>query len=190
MSWTTFFDISLLQLTMVMMAPLIIACLGETIIERSGILNVGIEGIVTLGSVVGFLGTYYSGSAFFGCFLAAISGSLLTLVLGYFFHHFAGEPNCHRFGNLRPRPRPLPYNLSSRDWTRAIDPAGSHTSDTQNSHSRLDSYPRRNLFSAKWLGVHRICSCGCRLLLFIQNLIRTPTSGLWRKSSRRRYRRD
>ena len=61
------FDISLFQLTLLMMAPLIIACLGETIIERSGILNVGIEGIVTLGSVTGFLFTYYSGSAFVGC---------------------------------------------------------------------------------------------------------------------------
>ena len=67
-----------------MMAPLIIACLGETIIERSGILNVGIEGIVTLGSVTGFLLTYYSGSAIIGCIVAALSGSVLTLLLAYF----------------------------------------------------------------------------------------------------------
>ncbi len=78
------FDISLFQLTMLMMAPLIIACLGETIIERSGILNVGIEGVVTLGSVTGFLLTYYSGSAFVGCLVAALSGSVLTLLLAYF----------------------------------------------------------------------------------------------------------
>ncbi|HBK79409.1 MAG TPA: ABC transporter permease, partial [Nitrospinae bacterium] len=62
-----FFDISLLHLTLLMMAPLIIACLGETIIERSGILNVGIEGIVTLGAVIGFLSTYYSDSPVVGC---------------------------------------------------------------------------------------------------------------------------
>ena len=78
------FDISLFQLTLLMMAPLIIACLGETIIERSGILNVGIEGIVTLGAVTGFLLTYYSGSAIIGCMVAALSGSVLTLLLAYF----------------------------------------------------------------------------------------------------------
>ncbi len=78
------FDISLFHLTLLMMAPLIIACLGEMIIERSGILNVGIEGIVTLGAVTGFLLTYYSGSPVVGCLFAALSGSLLTLLLGYF----------------------------------------------------------------------------------------------------------
>jgi len=79
-----FLDISLLHLTLLMMAPLIIACLGETIIERSGILNVGIEGIVTLGAVIGFLLTYYTGSPVVGCIFAALSGSLLTLLLAYF----------------------------------------------------------------------------------------------------------
>ena len=69
---------------MLMMAPLIIACLGETIIERSGILNVGIEGVVTLGSVTGFLLTFYSGSAIIGCLVAGLSGSALTLLLAYF----------------------------------------------------------------------------------------------------------
>jgi len=79
-----FFDISLLHLTMVMMAPLIIACLGEIIIERAGILNVGIEGMVTAGSVAGFLGTYLTGSATVGCLAAMIAGSFLSLLLAYF----------------------------------------------------------------------------------------------------------
>jgi simple sugar transport system permease protein len=78
------FDISLFQLTMVMMAPLILACLGETLIERSGILNIGIEGMVTVGAVIGFLGTYQTGSAVLGCLLAMCAGSLLTLFLAYF----------------------------------------------------------------------------------------------------------
>jgi len=78
------FDISLLQLTMVMMAPLIIACLGEIIIERSGILNVGIEGIVTVGSVAGFLGTFMMGSPVLGCLTAMMAGGILSLLLAYF----------------------------------------------------------------------------------------------------------
>ncbi len=84
MSLSVFIDLSLLQLTMVMMAPLIIACLGETIIERSGILNIGIEGTVTLGAVIGFLGTYQTGSPLIGCLAAMAAGGLMASLLGYF----------------------------------------------------------------------------------------------------------
>ena len=81
MSLSMVFDISLLHLTILMMAPLMIACLGETLIERSGILNVGIEGIMTVGAVIGFLGTYLTGSAFLGCLLAMAAGAILTLLV-------------------------------------------------------------------------------------------------------------
>ncbi|MEK6711579.1 MAG: ABC transporter permease [Nitrospinota bacterium] len=74
----------MLQLTIVMMAPLIIACLGEIIIERAGILNVGIEGMVTVGSVAGFLGVFMTGSHFLGCLIAMAAGGLLSLLLAYF----------------------------------------------------------------------------------------------------------
>ena len=84
MSLSLFFDISLLQLMMVMMAPLILACLGETLIEHSGILNLGIEGIVTVGAVTGFLGTYWTGSAVLGCLLAMVTGSILASFVAYF----------------------------------------------------------------------------------------------------------
>ena len=92
MSILMLFDISLLQLTMVMMAPLIIACLGETLIERSGILNIGIEGIVTVGAVLGFLGTYQTGNAVLGCLLAMVAGSLLVL----FHAHFSIALRCNQ----------------------------------------------------------------------------------------------
>lgn len=69
---------------MVMMAPLVIACLGEILIERAGILNVGIEGIVTVGSVAGFLGTFVTGSPALGCVIAMAAGSALSLLLAYF----------------------------------------------------------------------------------------------------------
>ena len=84
MSFSLFFDISLLQLMMVMMTPLLLACLGETLIEHSGILNLGIEGIVTVGAVTGFLGTFWTGSAVLGCLLAMVAGSILTSFVAYF----------------------------------------------------------------------------------------------------------
>ena len=38
--------------------PLIFATLGELLCERAGVLNLGIEGIMTLGAMVGWLAVY------------------------------------------------------------------------------------------------------------------------------------
>jgi len=84
MSIFLLFDTSFFNSVMMMMAPLTFACLGEILIERSGILNLGIEGMLMVGAVLGFLGTYQTGSATLGCLSAMAGGSLLTLMLAYF----------------------------------------------------------------------------------------------------------
>ena len=44
--------------TVVAATPLIYAALGETVAERSGVLNLGIEGMMLIGAVSGFAATY------------------------------------------------------------------------------------------------------------------------------------
>ena len=56
--------------TVVAATPLIYAALGETVVERSGVLNLGIEGMMLMGAVAGFAATYATGSDAVG-FLAA-----------------------------------------------------------------------------------------------------------------------
>ena len=46
--------------------PLLLATLGELISERSGVLNLGIEGIMLLGAMVGFTAAYFTGSLWLG----------------------------------------------------------------------------------------------------------------------------
>lgn len=61
-------------------APLIFAALGGVVSERSGVINIGIEGMMTVGAFTGAAVGYYSGSAWFGFFAAGISGGVIALL--------------------------------------------------------------------------------------------------------------
>jgi ABC-type uncharacterized transport system permease subunit len=64
--------------------PLILAAMGEIYAERSGVVNLGVEGMMILGAVVGFIVAQSSGSPWLGLLAAAGIGSLVGL-----FHAFA-----------------------------------------------------------------------------------------------------
>jgi simple sugar transport system permease protein len=69
--------------TVVAATPLIYAALGETVVERSGVLNLGIEGMMLIGAVAGFAATRGSGSDLVGFIAAAAAGVALSLVFGF-----------------------------------------------------------------------------------------------------------
>ena len=56
-------------------SPLIFATLGELICERAGVLNLGIEGIMTVGAFAGWLTVYMGGSLWLGIIVAAAVGA-------------------------------------------------------------------------------------------------------------------
>jgi len=60
--------------------PLLYAALGELITEKSGVLNLGVEGMMLVGAVCGFAAVHYSGSATFGILGGAAAGALLSLM--------------------------------------------------------------------------------------------------------------
>jgi simple sugar transport system permease protein len=62
--------------------PLLLAALGEAISERAGVLNVGIEGIMALGALVGFLFAYWSGGLWTGFAAALVVGAIAGLSFG------------------------------------------------------------------------------------------------------------
>jgi simple sugar transport system permease protein len=59
------------------------AALGEVIVERAGIVNLGLEGCMLMGAVFGFIATVQTGNAYLGLLVAAIAGCLFNLVLGF-----------------------------------------------------------------------------------------------------------
>lgn len=60
--------------------PLIFGTLGALLSERSGVLNLGIEGIMTFGAMIGWLAVFNGADLWTGMLVAALSGALFGLV--------------------------------------------------------------------------------------------------------------
>ena len=60
--------------------PLIFGVLGALVCERSGVLNLGIEGIMIMGAMVGWLSVYMGSTLLVGLLVAAICGALIGLL--------------------------------------------------------------------------------------------------------------
>ncbi len=60
--------------------PLLYAALGELITEKSGVLNLGVEGMILLGAVCGFAAVHFTGSASLGILAGLLGGAALSLV--------------------------------------------------------------------------------------------------------------
>ncbi len=77
-------DIAALVLVSVMAAstPLLFAALGELVAEKSGVLNLGVEGMMLVGAVCGFAATVATGSALAGLLAAMLAGAAMALLFG------------------------------------------------------------------------------------------------------------
>ena len=67
---------------MVSATPILLAAIGEMVVEKSGVLNLGVEGMMITGAVVGFAFAVNTGSAVPGFAAAACASALLALVFG------------------------------------------------------------------------------------------------------------
>lgn len=76
--------LALLGATLRISTPILFAALGETLIERAGILNLGIEGTMLLSAFSGFVVAQYSGSLWLGLAAAVLTGVLLNVLMGFF----------------------------------------------------------------------------------------------------------
>jgi len=72
--------ISTLQRTMVAGTPLLLATTGEIICERSGILNLGVEGVMAIGAVTAFIVTMTTGSPWLGVAVAMAAGMTISII--------------------------------------------------------------------------------------------------------------
>jgi ABC-type uncharacterized transport system permease subunit len=80
---TPFFVVGMLAASVRLATPILLAALGEVFTERAGILNLGLEGIMLMGSLSGFLGAYLTGSLWVGVLSALLTGMLFGLLMGF-----------------------------------------------------------------------------------------------------------
>ncbi|MBS1183881.1 MAG: transporter permease [Proteobacteria bacterium] len=60
--------------------PLIFGTLGALLCERAGVLNLGIEGIMTFGAMIGWLAVYHGADLWTGLLVAALAGAVFGLL--------------------------------------------------------------------------------------------------------------
>ena len=72
--------VSILTIAIAAGTSLVYATIGEIYTERSGILNLGVEGIMIMGAVIAFAAAYHTDSAWAGVIVAMLSGGLLALI--------------------------------------------------------------------------------------------------------------
>jgi len=58
--------------------PLLLVALGELVCEKTGVLNLGQEGMMLFGAVVGFIAAYSTGNLWLGVLMAMLAGVLLS----------------------------------------------------------------------------------------------------------------
>ena len=75
---------SAILLTIVTAAtPLLLAAIGELVVERSGVLNLGVEGMMVMGAVAGFGAAFVSGNPYLGAIAAIVAGMAMALLFGF-----------------------------------------------------------------------------------------------------------
>jgi simple sugar transport system permease protein len=70
--------------------------MGEMITERSGVLNIGVEGVMLMGALAAALGSYFNGSPWLGLLIAGVVGYVSRLVVLIYRDHTAQQPIHNR----------------------------------------------------------------------------------------------
>jgi general nucleoside transport system permease protein len=76
-------DLGVIFIILTAATPLLFAALGELVVERSGVLNLGVEGMMVMGAVCGFGAALYSGSPWIGVLAAIAAGMTMSLLFGF-----------------------------------------------------------------------------------------------------------
>ncbi len=82
------FSLNTFNAALRMSIPLALGAMGGAFSERSGIINIGLEGMLLMGAFAGVLGSYVTGSAYMGVINAVLAGTLTSLLFAVFIIEF------------------------------------------------------------------------------------------------------
>ena len=75
--------IGILNIVLISTTPLVFAGIGELVTDKSGVLNLGLEGLMLVGAVTGFITLVITGNYFYSLFLSIISGVILSGIFAF-----------------------------------------------------------------------------------------------------------
>lgn len=75
--------VTLIAALIVASTPILLAAIGELVVEKAGVLNLGVEGMMIIGAICGFAVAVDSGSPTFGFIAAAVGGAGLSLIFAF-----------------------------------------------------------------------------------------------------------
>ena len=73
---------------MIAATPILYAALGELVVEKSGVLNLGVEGMMIIGAIFGFAISIETGSSYIGFIAAAFGGAILSVIFAVMTQYF------------------------------------------------------------------------------------------------------
>lgn len=73
----------LIAALMVASVPILLAAIGELVVEKSGVLNLGVEGMMIMGAICGFAAAIATGSPWMGFLGGALGGAALSLIFAF-----------------------------------------------------------------------------------------------------------
>ena len=68
---------------MVASVPIILAAIGELVVEKAGVLNLGVEGMMIMGAICGFVTAVETGNPYLGFVGGAAGGAALSLIFAF-----------------------------------------------------------------------------------------------------------
>ena len=81
----------ILGITLLYAAPLIYTAMGGVVSENTGVVNIGLEGMMTIGAVVGATVGYYVGNPWIAFLCAGLGGMGIALLHGIATIHFGAD---------------------------------------------------------------------------------------------------
>lgn len=81
-----------------MATPFLLAALGEMFVQRSGVFNLGVEGIMLMGAFMGFFLTWQTGNTLLGILVSLLVGALMGALMGLVSVTFKAEQGISGIG--------------------------------------------------------------------------------------------
>ena len=83
MDFSALNPVSLMVSLIIAATPILLAAVGELVVEKSGVLNLGVEGMMIIGAIAGFAISVETGNPWVGMLAAMVAGAVLALIFGF-----------------------------------------------------------------------------------------------------------